>query len=319
MDTDGLAQGVLQGNRRAIARAISVVETRGPQAQALTSALYAHGGKAHVVGITGAAGTGKSTLVGRLAGAYRRQDQHVGILAVDPSSPLTGGAVLGDRIRMQELAGDPGVFIRSLATRGAQGGLARATRDAALVLDAAGFQIILIETVGAGQDEVEIIQTAHTTVVVEAPGLGDDVQALKAGLIEVADILVVNKADRNGADRTAHILQEMLERRSSPWTPPVCQTIASDGTGIDDVRAAIEQHRAFLATGPKTKRDYEHARIEVERLLQKALLARFLENLDPDRIEQTVSRVAARKLSPAEALEELGINERMEKGNHCIP
>lgn len=319
MDADRLAQGVFQSHRRAIARAISVVETQGPQAQALTSVLYAHGGKAYVVGITGAPGTGKSTLVGQLARASRRQGQRVGILAVDPSSPLTGGAVLGDRIRMQGLAGDPGVFIRSLATRGAQGGLARATRDAALVLDAAGFRIILIETVGAGQDEVEIIRTAHTTVVVEAPGLGDDVQALKAGLIEVADILVVNKADREGADRTVHILQEMLERRSSPWTPPVCQTIALDGTGMDDLLAAIEQHRAYLAQGPKAEREYEHARVEVERLLQEALLARFLENLDPDRIERTVSRVATRKLSPAEALKELGIDMRIEKGNHCIP
>ena len=308
MDTDGLAQGVLQGQRRAVARAISVVEAQGPQAHALTSALYAHGGKAHLVGITGAPGTGKSTLVGQLAGAYRRQGQRVGILAVDPSSPLSGGAVLGDRIRMRDLAGDSGVFIRSLATRGAQGGLARATRDAALILDAAGFEAILIETVGAGQDEVEVMRTAHTTVVVEAPGLGDDVQALKAGLIEVADILVVNKTDREGADRTAHILQEMLDRCTVPWKPPVCRTIALDGTGVDDLLVAIEEHQTYLKSGPGTQHELERARAELERLLQEALLTRFLKDLGPDKLKQTISRVAARQVSPSEALKEWGID-----------
>lgn len=206
-----LADRVLDGDRRALARALSIIEDGRPGADDLLARLFPHTGRAHRIGITGAPGTGKSTLVSALARAYRSQGKTVAVLAVDPSSPFSGGAILGDRIRMRDLSGDPGVFIRSMATRGALGGLAAATGDAARALDAAGFEIILIETVGAGQNEVAIARMAQTTIVVEAPGLGDDVQAIKAGILEIADILVVNKADRPGANATASALRMMLE------------------------------------------------------------------------------------------------------------
>jgi len=204
-----LVDQLLAGNRRALARIISQVEDDGPEAHALLAALYPHTGRAHVIGITGAPGTGKSTLVNALARVYRAQGQTVGIVAVDPTSPFSGGALLGDRVRMRDLAGDPGIFIRSMATRGSLGGLARTTADVILVLDAAGFDRILVETVGVGQAEVEIASAAHTTVVVEAPGMGDEVQAIKAGVLEIADIFVVNKADRAGADHVVMALQMM--------------------------------------------------------------------------------------------------------------
>jgi LAO/AO transport system kinase len=204
-------QSVLDGNRRALARALTAVESESPDAPALLAALYPHTGKAWVVGITGAPGTGKSSLVTALALAYRKLGRTVGIVAVDPTSPFTGGAILGDRIRMRDLSGDSGVFIRSMATRGSLGGLAHTTRDLVRVMDAAGFDIVLVETVGAGQSEIEIVRMAHTTIVVEAPGLGDDVQAIKAGILEIADILVVNKADRPGAENAVRALRAMLE------------------------------------------------------------------------------------------------------------
>jgi LAO/AO transport system kinase len=206
-----LAQRLLAGDRRALARLISRVENNGQEAIEALVALYPHTGQTHIVGITGAPGTGKSTLVNELAKAYRAAGVRVGIVAVDPTSPFSGGAILGDRIRMRDLSGDPDVFIRSMASRGNLGGLARATADVVKVLDAAGFQTVLVETVGAGQSEVEIARTAHTTLVVEAPGLGDDVQAIKAGVLEIADILVVNKADREGAEHTRRGLQMMLD------------------------------------------------------------------------------------------------------------
>lgn len=205
------AQSVLDGSRRALARALTAIESESPDAPALLAALYPHTGKAWVVGITGAPGTGKSSLVTALALAYRKLGKTVGIVAVDPTSPFTGGAILGDRIRMRDLSGDSGVFIRSMATRGNLGGLAHTTRDLVRVMDAAGFDIILVETVGAGQSEIEIVRMAHTTLVVEAPGLGDDVQAIKAGILEIADILVVNKADRPGAENALRALRAMLE------------------------------------------------------------------------------------------------------------
>ena len=207
--TDSLALQLLAGNRRALARTISLVEDGGPEARALLAALYPHTGRGHVIGVTGAPGTGKSTLVNALAKAYREQGRTVGIIAVDPTSPFSGGALLGDRVRMRDLAGDPGVFIRSMATRGSLGGLARATADVIAVLDAAGFDRILVETVGVGQAEVDIAGAAHTTIVVEAPGLGDEVQAIKAGVLEIADLFAVNKADREGADHTVMALQMM--------------------------------------------------------------------------------------------------------------
>ena len=204
-----IIESLLAGNRRALARTISIVEDGGPDAPPLLAALYPHTGRGHVIGITGAPGTGKSTLVNALARSYRQQGRTVGIIAVDPTSPFSGGALLGDRVRMRDLAGDPGIFIRSMATRGNLGGLAHATADVISVLDAAGFERILVETVGVGQAEVDIASAAHTTVVVEAPGLGDEVQAIKAGVLEIADLFAVNKADREGADHTVMALQMM--------------------------------------------------------------------------------------------------------------
>ena len=243
---DGLARDVLSGDRRAIAHAISVVESGAADAGALLGALQPHTGRAHVVGVTGAPGTGKSTLIAGLARAYRARRDRVGIIGIDPSSPFSGGALLGDRVRMRELAGDPGVYIRSMATRGAPGGLARATVDAVRVLDAAAYDVIFVETVGAGQDEVAIAQVAHTTLVLHAPGLGDEIQAIKAGLNEIADVLVVNKVDREGADQAVRALQMAAALGTKAWTPPVCSTTALDGGGIDDLLAAIEAHRRFL-------------------------------------------------------------------------
>jgi LAO/AO transport system kinase len=210
-----LVEDVLSGDRRAIARLITHIENAAADAHASLARLFPHTGRAHIIGVTGASGTGKSTLVNELAKAYRAAGQPVGVIAVDPTSPFSGGAILGDRIRMRDLAGDPGVFVRSMATRGGLGGLARATADAIKVLDAAGFGTIIVETVGAGQSEVEIAETAHTVVVVEAPGMGDDVQAIKAGILEIADVFAVNKADREGADRAASALEMMLDLGSS--------------------------------------------------------------------------------------------------------
>jgi len=302
-----LAQGVLSGERSSIARAISTVEDSRPGYQALLSALYRHSGRARRIGITGASGTGKSTLVTQLARAYRERGDRVAIIGVDPSSPYTGGALLGDRIRMRALAGDDGVFIRSMATRGAIGGLAQATSGVLQILDVAGYRVILIETVGAGQDEVEIALTAHTTVVVEAPGLGDDIQAIKAGLIEIADVLVVNKADREGADQAVRVLQDMLALAQAPWKPPICKTVALDGTGVDDLVAAITSHQAYLQAGPGERQERVQVRRELERLIQDELLVQFLDSLPSGQLDDVVSRVAARDLAPYEALAALGL------------
>ena len=209
-----LAEDLLAGNRRALARGITIVETGGPPARELLAALYTRTGRAQIVGVTGSPGAGKSTLVNALALHWRRAGKTIGIIAVDPTSPFTGGAILGDRIRMQPLGGDPGIFIRSMASRGRLGGIAHATSDAIDLLDAAGFEIVLVETVGAGQSEVEIASATHTTLVIEVPGMGDDVQAIKAGILEIADIFVVNKADRPGADATARQLRAMLHPRT---------------------------------------------------------------------------------------------------------
>lgn len=304
-----LVEGVLAGSKRSIARAISAIEAQRPIARELLSALYPHTGRAYRIGVTGATGTGKSTLVNQLARAYRARDLRVGIIGVDPSSPFSGGALLGDRIRMRDLAGDPGVYIRSMATRGAIGGLAGTTCEAIHVLDAAGYPIIIVETVGAGQDEIEIAHTVHTTVYVDVPGMGDEIQAIKAGLVEIADVFVVNKADRDGADRAVHVLEMMLDLDERSWTPPVCKTIALDGTGLDDLVTAIESHRAYLDRGARQEKDREHARVELKRLLQHELLARFLDGIEPGQLEGVVSRIVSRELGPYDALMELGVSE----------
>jgi LAO/AO transport system kinase len=305
-----LVTEALQGDRYALARLISLVEDNGTEAQEALAALYPHTGAAHLVGVTGPPGSGKSTLVNEFAKALRVRDVTVGIVAVDPSSPFTGGALLGDRVRMRDLAGDPGVFIRSMATRGSLGGLAQATNDVVKILDAAEFEIILIETVGAGQAEVEIARTAHTTVVLEAPGMGDEVQALKAGLMEIADILVVNKADRPGASRTARTLEMAVKRNVSPddshWRPPILQTVALDGSGVPEALKTIADHREYLCTsGLLAKRERMRVQAELLNLLQRQLLDQLIAKVGQEQIEAWIERIAARKVDAYTATREL--------------
>lgn len=330
-----LVASVLSGNRRALARLLTHIQDETDDASRALAALYAHTGRAHMVGITGAPGTGKSSLVNALAVAYRAAGRTVGIVAVDPTSPFSGGAVLGDRIRMRDLSGDPGVFIRSMATRGGLGGLARTTGDTVRALDAAGFDMILIETVGAGQSEVDVAREAHTTLVVEAPGLGDDVQAIKAGILEIADILVVNKADRPDAQNTVRALKAMLDlganrphdnwqrNRLLPddgtgasanpgedpherWETPIVQTVAIDSTGVSDLVATIDRHREHLQATGRLKR-WERSRLEQELAsrLEAALLARFLRQTAPDTLHDLLTQLVNRELDPHNAVNHL--------------
>jgi LAO/AO transport system kinase len=328
-----LVNEALGGNRRALARLISQVEDNGALAAQTLAAIFPRTGHACVIGVTGAPGTGKSTLVAELAKAYRRARQTVGIVAVDPTSPFTGGAILGDRIRMRDLAGDSGVFIRSMATRGSLGGLARATADVVQILDAAGYDIIFIETVGAGQSEVDIARAADTTLVVEAPGLGDEVQAIKAGILEIADVLVVNKADREGVANAVRALQAMLDLGSAPrtvshhgvtmpvgvpnpnsthpnsaptWRPPILQTVALEGKGIAEVVEAIARHQAYLVeSGEAQTRHRARIESELEAILRETLLRRLMTGLSPADLDGMVERIAARELDPYTAAEEL--------------
>jgi LAO/AO transport system kinase len=304
-----LVSDAIAGNRYALARLISLVEDDGSSARAALASLYPHTGQAHIVGVTGAPGSGKSTLVNQLARSFRAQGTTVGIVAVDPSSPFTGGALLGDRVRMRDLAGDEGVFIRSMASRGSLGGLARATGDVTKVLDAAGFEIVLVETVGAGQSEVEIARTAHTTIVIEAPGLGDEVQALKAGLMEIADVLVVNKADRPGAANTARALEMVINRHhdrqgNEAWQPSILQTIALDGTGVPAVLEVVAQHRAYLReSGAWAARERERAETELLNVLQQELLNWVLARMGEEQGQAWVERIVAREVDVYTAVE----------------
>lgn len=324
-----LVDDALTGDRRALARLISLIENDPAAANVCMARLHAAAGRAHIVGVTGSPGTGKSTLVNELAKAFRRSGETVGIVAVDPTSPFTGGAILGDRIRMRDLAGDDGVFIRSMATRGSLGGLARATADAVRSLDAAGFSTVLIETVGAGQSEVEIARTADTVLVVEAPGLGDEVQAIKAGILEIADVLVVNKADREGAGNTVRALHAMLDLGVAPravqhygqtmqvagagdepppdvWRPPILQTVAFEGKGIDEVIDAIRRHQAHLAsTGEGAERRRLRAASELETILRELLLDRLRQRVGSTKMDESVDRVAAREMDPHHVAREL--------------
>jgi len=306
-----LIKRLLAGDRRAVARLISMIENNGPEAREALAALYPHTGRAYVVGVTGAPGTGKSTLVNELAKLYRKKDRTVGIIAVDPTSPFSGGALLGDRIRMRDLAGDPGIFIRSMATRGSLGGLAQATADVIKVLDAAGYQMIFVETVGAGQAEVDIAKTAHTTIVVEAPGLGDEIQAIKAGITEIADVFVVNKADREGADSTAMALEMVLNfdhvsrlsSQSPTWRPPICKTIALHGEGVEAVAEAIEEHRAYLReSGEFQRRERERIEAELREMISQEMARRFFQRMDEGVLEDLVDRIARRELDPYSAV-----------------
>lgn len=293
------------GNPRTVARAISAVERGGAHAREVIAAIYRHTGRAHIIGITGAPGTGKSTLVNEIAKQYRRRGQRVGIVAVDPTSPFSGGAILGDRLRMQDLSGDPGVFIRSMATRGNLGGLASATFDAVQVLDAAGFEIILVETVGAGQNEVEIAANAQTTLVVEAPGLGDDIQAIKAGILEIADLLIVNKADHDDVGATVAALEMNLNLKPmkvDDWRPPVLRTVAIKGEGVADAVEWIGKHRAYLeAHHLLESRERARVRAELEHVVQRELMARLLHGVNGAKIEMLVAKIAAREMDVYQA------------------
>ena len=300
---DALVEGVAAGSFRRIGQAISALERDGG-APELLGALFSRTGRARVIGITGPPGAGKSTLVLRLAQAYRKQGRRVGVVAVDPSSPFTGGAILGDRIRMSEIYTDPGVFIRSMATRGSLGGLARATSDAVDVLDAAGFDVILIETVGVGQDEVDIVKAAETTAVVLVPGLGDDIQAIKAGILEIADVFIVNKSDREGAARTEAELAMMLDLTAPKgWRPPIVRTVAPSGGGVDDAVAAFASHEAFLASeGEGPRRAERRARARLLALLDERFRRAVL-SVAPESggLGEAAARVAARSEDPYSA------------------
>lgn len=325
---EALISQVRLGQHRAIARLITRIENSGSAAELAVTGLYADTGRAHAIGITGSPGSGKSTLVNALAKAFRRLGRTVAIIAVDPSSPFTGGAVLGDRVRMRDLSGDKGIFIRSMASRGKLGGLSQATAAAAKVMDAAGFDVILIETVGAGQAEVDIASTAHTTLVIEAPGMGDDIQSIKAGILEIADILVVNKADRPGASRSKRALEAMLQlghatrvrhhgvilssgtpatqSAADEWQVPVLETVSTEEDGIEELAATIIKHRDYLReSGEWFEREKIRSRQEIEQLLQLRLMNRLRSAVPQNNHERLVAAVAAREMDPYAAAAEL--------------
>ncbi len=331
-----LAERVLSGEVRAAARLMRDLDDRLPEAEATLRTLFPRTGRGYVVGLTGAPGAGKSTLTDRLIAHYRQAGRSVGVVAIDPTSPFSGGAILGDRIRMQDHALDPGVFIRSLGTRGHLGGLSRSTSDVVQVMDAMGKDVIIVETVGVGQDEIEIASLAHTVVVVAVPGLGDDVQAIKAGVLEIADVFAVNKADREGADRTIRDLQGMLELRrtvaarpaldhdtehrfhlageaappgpGADWEPPIVRTVAVKNEGVDDLARAVEAHRAHLErTGQRRARETARARAGFVTVLRERLLAGALDRLEAEmgRLDAVAARIAAREADPYQLADEL--------------
>jgi LAO/AO transport system kinase len=309
MESSKLIERIVAGEPRAVARAISKVEDGAGDAAELMKEVFPRTGRATVIGITGAPGAGKSTLVDKLALAYRQQEERVGIIAVDPSSPFSGGAILGDRIRMQTLGLDRDVFIRSMATRGNLGGLARATVDAVAILDAAGYGRIIVETVGVGQDEVEIVKTADVSVVVLVPGMGDDIQAIKAGIMEIGDIFVINKADREGVLRTEKELEALLSLAMRPdfWQPPIVKTVATENKGITDLVEAIERYREFQQQAEASlERRQAIARWRILELLRERLLAQTL-NADSasERLDALAAEVAQKRRDPYSAVEEI--------------
>lgn len=320
VDESGLASRVIEGDVRAASRLMRRIDDNVPSAAKDLQALFPRTGNAYVIGITGSPGAGKSTLTDRLIAAYRAQGKRVGVIAVDPTSPFTGGAILGDRIRMQDHATDPGVFIRSLATRGNLGGLSRATGDCIRVMDAMGLDVILVETVGVGQDEIDIAQMAHTTVVVLVPGMGDDIQAIKAGILEVADLFVVNKSDLDGADRVVRELRQMLELRHAvkggvkrakknavpadaprEWEPPILKAIAAKNQGIAEIVEKVAEHRTFLEeTGEKATRERTRAAMQFIALLRERLLRGALARLEREkgRLDEVAGQIARKQADP---------------------
>jgi LAO/AO transport system kinase len=307
---DELIAEVLGGRRRSIARAMSLAESTGPAGRSLAAGLYRHTGRAHVIGLTGVPGSGKSTMVRVLAQHFRKAGRRIGIVAVDPSSPFSGGAILGDRIRMLELAGDPGIFIRSMATRGALGGLARASLDVVDVFDAAGYDTVLIETVGVGQDEVDIVQAAHSVVVVSAPGLGDEIQAIKAGVLEIADIHVVSKCDRPEAGETVVDLKTMLRlgdarHDGSGWSVPVLATSSQKQEGIEELVSAIDAHRTHLEeSGEITERKRRIAEMRILKTAEEIVRARIM-GRSAATMEMLVGQVASGRVDPYTAAQGL--------------
>jgi LAO/AO transport system kinase len=307
-DTQSEFARLCAGDPRALARAISTVENRAPGWSDLLKALFPRTGRARVIGITGAPGAGKSTLVDQLAKHYRKGNQTVGIIAVDPTSPYTGGAILGDRIRMQDHYRDPGIYIRSMATRGSLGGLARSTADAVTVLDASGRDLVLIETVGVGQDEVEIVRLADVTIVMLVPGMGDDVQSIKAGIMEIADIFVINKSDREGAEsveREIRALQSLATRHDG-WTPPIVKTVASEGAGTKELAEAIADYETYLKKENllfrKTVENWQERLVE---MLRDAMLEKARAQMDGGTLERYASEIAEHKRDPYSLVEEI--------------
>jgi LAO/AO transport system kinase len=297
-----------EGDPRAVARAISTVEDRRPGSSELLKALFPYTGQARILGLTGSPGAGKSTLVDQLAKHYRKQNQSVGIIAVDPTSPYSGGAILGDRIRMQDHFGDSGIYIRSMATRGSLGGLARATADVSAVLDASGRDLIMVETVGVGQDEVDIVRLADITVVILVPGMGDDVQTIKAGIMEIADIFVINKSDREGAERVEREIRAMqaLAAREDNWTPPIIKTVASEGQGIAELAEAISQYESYLKKeNLLLKRNVENWRERLVEMLRDAMLEKARAEITDGEIGRYAAEIAEHKRDPYSLVEKI--------------
>jgi LAO/AO transport system kinase len=315
MNTASAIEKVIAGDVRTVARLIRDIDDKVPEVRETLKALYTHTGKAYVIGITGAPGVGKSTLVDQMVGHLRKEGKTVGVLAVDPTSPFSGGAILGDRIRMQRHSLDDGVFIRSLATRGHFGGLTQSTRSAIDVLDAMGRDVIIVETVGVGQDEVDVVKSAQTTVIMVVPGMGDDIQAIKAGILEVGDIFVINKADREGADKTLNELRLMIEMgqdkyQKGKWCPPILKVQAAFDKGVGELLEEIERHRAYLigAGGPILRRTKEKVREELAEMVKNRLIEELFDELtESGKFEQAVDAILSGKTDPYTACDDLVI------------